>query len=640
MAALGVTSTAIAGAGCLGSLIDDETGDSADENENETRNETDAENSAGDDGNDSAENDSETDETNETDSRWPAIEAGEVLSDFEDLDRWEVSTGRIEAAPDEARTGTQAATIESDGGTAGASIFFPDGLDLEGWDVSMAVKPNSASRIVVEFIAPTSDERLTTVRPIPNGYDGWFRLDCGYEHKPAGEPDLSNVSRLNVIAVGPEGEPTEMLVDDLRRTEAVDNGKAILAFYDGHRSHFDIAAEMLEERGWAGAVPVDPRRVGDRGRMGFDELRRLRDRGWDVCSYPRIDSDLTEQSEDRQRKVVESLRDSLEDRGFADGSRHFFAPSWRQMTPETNAIVREFHESGFLFGSCPTGAPPTGIHTTPVIWGPALHNGVRRHINLCDQYKQLTVIRIPPIVADEDAGANNMSLEDFEHLLDHIEHRGLEVITPSDMVDGTMGSDDGDEESATRPDGTVLDAGESHSFEGTGAREAVEFDLSDGILVTEASHDGDSDFAVEVTPVGGDDSSERLSTTSETTTGTSITLVDGGTHQFDVDAEGAWSIEFDQPEVHSDDLAELPVEASGTGPSFVGPLWTPSDVRLTATHDGEGEFIVDGHGADGHREQLIHKTGAFDNSRSYSAGGTVWIDVEADGEWTLTVSES
>ncbi|WP_306059465.1 polysaccharide deacetylase family protein [Natronococcus wangiae] len=369
---------------------------------------------------------------------WPAIEAGEVISDFEDLEQWREHTGRIEPAPDEVRAGSQAAVIESDEGTAGAGLSFSDGLDLEAWNVSLAVKPESASRIVVEFLAPSRDERLTTVRSVPNDHDGWFRLDCGYEQKPEGEPDLSNVTRVNVVAAGPEDGPTRLLVDDLRRTEAVDNGKAILAFYDGHRSHFDVAAKLLDERGWPGAVPVDPRRVGGGGRMDFDELRQLQDRGWDVCSYPRADADLAEQPEDRQRTVVESIRDSLADQGFSDGSRHFFAPEWRQMTPTTLSIIREHHESGFLFGSCPTGAPPTGIHTTPVIWGPALQSGVRRHINLCDQYRKLTVIRIPPIVEGEDAGESSMSLDDFKHLLDHIENRGLDVITPSDLIDGTI----------------------------------------------------------------------------------------------------------------------------------------------------------------------------------------------------------
>ena len=622
LAALGVTSSALAG--CLGSGSDDETDLSSD---GENGDAVDTENGGGD--------------TAETSSRWPAIDVGEVISDFEDLDRWEAQTGRVEAVPEEARTGSQAAVVESDEGTAEMSVFFPDGLDLEGWDTSIAVKPESATRIVVEFIAPTREERLATVRTVPEDYDGWFRLDCGYEHKPEGEPDVSNVTRLNVIAVGPDDGPTRMLVDDLRRTEAVDNGKAILAFYDGRQSHFDIAAEMLEERGWAGAVPVDPRRVGGRNRMDFDDLRTLRDRGWDVCSHPRIDRDLTDQPEDRQRTVIESIHDSLEDHGFSDGARHFFAPDWRRMDSTTTAIVREHHESGFLFGSCPTGAPPTGIHTTPVIWGPALHNGVRRHINLCDQYNQLTVIRIPPIVDDEDVDANSMSLGDFEHLLDHLEHRGLDVITPSDLVDGTMdgtGTDDqaGDVE---KPTGRILEAGESYTLEGSGSSESDELYFGDGVLTAEFSHDGESTFTAEVTPIDGSLGNERLVTTTNAG-GESLTTVDEGSYRVTVEADGAWSLTLEQPEIHSDDLTEVPLEASGTGSTVVGPLWTDSPLSLHLTHDRDGTFIVDGYGADGGWEQLVNQSGEFDSSRSYHASGVVWITIDASGNWTLEALEA
>lgn len=572
---------------------------------------------------------------------WPAIDAGEVLDDFEDLDRWGVRTGRIDAAPDEARTGSQAAVVESDERTAGITIAFNDGLDLEGWDTSLAVKPESASQIIVEFIAPTRDERLTTVRTVPDEYDGWFRLDCGYEHKPEGEPDLSNVTRLNVIAVGPDDGPTRMLVDDLRRTEAVDNGKAILACYGGHDSHYDIAADLLAERGWAAAVPVDPTRIGGQGRMGVDELQELRDRGWDVCSYPRGESDLTEMPEERQRSVIESAREALADRGFEDGSRHFFAPDWRRMSPTTHEIVRDLHETGFLFGSCPTGAPPTGIHMTPVIWGPALHNGVRRHINLCDQYQQLTVIRIPRIVDDEDAGDGSMSLEDFEHLLDHLENRGLDVITPSDLVDGTMDGADRDtgDESGSKPEGTIFDEGASHSFEGDGTSESTEFDLSEGLVTAEFTHDGGSAFSVELTPIDDDLEGGQLTTAAEADSGESIATVGGGTYRLDVDAEGAWTIDLAQPAVHSDDLEEPPIEVSGKGSAFVGPLWADNGLNLTVTHDGAGAFVVDGYGADGSREQLVNKRGEFDASRSYGASGVSWIDVEADGSWTIEASE-
>ncbi|MXV62222.1 polysaccharide deacetylase [Natronorubrum sp. JWXQ-INN-674] len=597
----------------------------------------------GDGRNDTASGD--TDGSTDASAVWPAIDDGEVLSDFETLDEWFTPKGRVEPAPDEARTGTRAARLEGDDVEAELSISFPDGLDLEGWDTSIAVKPESATRIVVEFIAPDRDNRLTTVRQLPNEYDGWFRLDCGYEHKPTGdpdvmnEPDLTNVTRINVVAVGPEGEPPRIVVDDLRRTEAVDNGKAILAFYDGHESHYEIAADLLEERGWSGAVPVDPGRVGGGSRIGFDELRDLRDRGWDVCAYPRSESALTEQPEDRQRTVAEAARDALADRGFEDGSRHFFAPSWRRMTPTTHEVVRDYYETGFLFGSCPVGAPPTGPHMTPVIWGPALHNGVRRHINLCDQYRQLTVIRIPPIVDEEAPDGDVMSLGDFEHLLDHLEHRGLDVITPSDLVDGMDAVEHQEPAgSETRPDGVVFEAGESHSFDGSGSNDTDAVDLSEGLVTGEFTHDGDGPFEVSVVPEDGAGSGERLVTRADGD-GESVAVVDGGSYRLEVDADGGWSIDLDQPGVRADDLDDPPVEAGGDGSAVVGPLWAPDALSLGVTHNGTGSVVVDGLGTDGSREQLVNRTGAFDATRSYAAGGVCWIDVEAAGNWTLEIGD-
>ncbi|WP_121741234.1 polysaccharide deacetylase family protein [Natronorubrum halophilum] len=617
LATVGATSTALAG--CTDLLSGDEETDSQD--------------------------DEDPDETpSDASKRWPAIDEGELLSDFENLDEWFPQNGELSAAPDEARIGSQAAVIESDGRQAGMDIRFSDGIDLSEWDTSLAVKPESANKIVVEFLAPDRDARLNTVRTVPDEYDGWFRLDCGYEHKPEGEPDLSNVTRINIIAVGPSDGATKMVVDDLRRTEAADNGKAILAFYGGHDSHYDIAAEMLAERDWAAAVPVSPDRIGDSGRMGATELEELRDRGWDVCSYPRVSAPLPEMPEDRQRQVLEHNRDQLVNLGFEDGSRHLFVPDDR-MDATTNEIVRDVHESAFLFGSCTSGVPPTGMDTIPLIWGPALHNGVRRHINLADQYQVLTVLRIPRIVDDDDVGPdeNRMSLDDFEHLLNHIEHRGLDVITPSDLVDGTFESDDGEDENENasdgRPEGTILEAGQSHEFEGSGADETPTFDLDDGVLTGSFSHDGDGEFVVDVI-ADGDGSDDVLVNTAGTTAGESIMAVEEGTHRLEVDADGEWSIDLFQPEVHANDLDELPVEATGRGSAFVGPIWTDSDARLEVTHDGDGAFVVDGYSADGSRESIINKTGTFDNSRSYHSSGTIWINIEADGDWTLEVTES
>ncbi|WP_254525639.1 polysaccharide deacetylase family protein [Natrinema caseinilyticum] len=619
LAVLGAGSTTLAG--CMDALSDDESGPA-----------------------DTDDGDGDGEQNTEPGAvRWPAIDTGEVLSDFEALDEWMALTGEISAAPDEARTGTQAAVVESDEGSAKMQLQFADGIDLVDWDTSVAVKPESATQVTVEFFAPTRGARLTSTRELPDEYDGWFRMDCGYQQKPGDDPDLSKVNGIAISADGPDGGPTKLVVDDLRRTKSAENGKALLAFYGGHDSHYEIAAEMLAERDWAGAVPISPAHIGDDGRMGRSELRDLSDRGWDVCSLPDVSTPLPEHPEEQQRQVLESARDALAKIGFENGSRHLFVPDG-EMDSTTYELARDVHESAFLYSSGTTGVPPTEMHMIPLIWGPALHTGVRRHTNLSDQYDLLTVLRIPRIVDEEDVGINEnrMSLDDFGLLLDHIEQRDLDVVTPSDLVDGSWERDGGDEEfpDGERPDGTILEAGRSHEFEGDGSRDSPTFDLDDGVLVANTTHEGDSEITVDVTEVDGDGTDENLVTTAGNTTGESIMAVESGTYRLEVDADGAWSIELTQPAVESDELEDLPVEAEGTGSDVVGPLWTDGRTRVVATHEGDGAFIVDGYGADGSREILVHRTGEFDNSRSYKAGGTVWLNVEADGDWTLEVMDS
>ncbi|XVH33677.1 polysaccharide deacetylase family protein (plasmid) [Haloferacaceae archaeon DSL9] len=606
-------------AGCAGVLPDD---DSEEASTDETANET------------------ETDgaETEGNAVRWPAIETGEVLSDFENLDEWSAQTGELAAAPDEALTGSQAAVVESDAARAEIGLRFPEGLDFEGWSASVAVKPESAERIIVEFLAPTRSERLASVRIVPEAFDGWFRFDCGSQQKPGGEPDISNVTGINIVADGPDGGPTRLLIDDLRRTESAESGAAIVAFYGGHDATYDVGAEMLKERGWAAAVAVSPERIGDGGRMGLDELRDLQDRGWDVCSLPQVSSPLPELSEDRQRTVLETARDALADEGFEDGSRHLFVPDGR-MSATTYGVARDVHESAFLYNSGTIGVPPTETHAIPVIWGPALHTGVRRHLNHADQYQLLTVLRVPRIVDGDDAGGgSSMSIDEFGLLLDHLEHRGVEVITPSDLVDDTWERGGGETPDRERPEGAILEGGRRHAFEGAGSSTSATFDLDEGIVAADVAHDGDAEITVDVTTADSIGRSRTLTATFGRTTGRSIMAVSDGSYRLDVNADGAWTIDLSQPGVHSDDLVDLPFQADGTGSAVVGPLWTEGDVRLTATHDGDGAFIVDGNGADGSREQLVNRTGAFDNSRSYKAGGVVWLNIEADGEWVIEVT--
>ena len=564
--------------------------------------------------------------------KYPAIEIGELVSDFGPDARLEALHGTFEGDTEQARIGEQAMVIENGGDRAGVGLHFPEGLDLDGWDTSLAVKAGAINRIAIEFHAPSFGDHLTSFRRLPNDHDDWLRIDFGFDEKQ-GDPDLSHVTELRILGFASGDGPTRFVIDDLRRTPAVANGKAILACYGGRLSHYEIAGELLQERGWPAAVAVDPRDIGRSGRMDVQQLRELQERGWDICPAPSGPDGLSGRPEDEQRSIIETAQEALSNRGFDNGARHFFAPAWREMDPTNHKLVREHFDTAFVFGSSTSGIPPTGSHLIPMSWGPALHGGVRRQINLADQYQQLVVLRIPSIVENEDnVTDNNMWVEDFIHLLDHLEHRGLDVITPTDLIDGTFEDDDTQPESIERPDGMILEAGARHSFDGEGHDTTDEFELEDGLLHLSYAHDADGLFSIDVV---GQDNNPSFVNIEDVSEGESVMVVDAGTYHFEISAEGPWTIRVRQPEVHSDDLTDVPLGATGSGPRVIGPIWAAERGRLQATHEGSGPFVVDLTGVDGTQERIVHSTGSFDSSRSYRGPGTCWLAVKAAGDWSI-----
>jgi hypothetical protein len=59
--------------------------------------------------------------------------------------------------------------------------------------------------------------------------------------------------------------------------------------------------------------------------------------------------------------------------------------------------------------------------------------GTRRILNIAEAYNQLVVIQFHDIGEGDDY---ETSPEDFKNVLDHIEKKDMDVITPSDLIDG------------------------------------------------------------------------------------------------------------------------------------------------------------------------------------------------------------
>ncbi|WP_122090502.1 polysaccharide deacetylase family protein [Halalkalicoccus subterraneus] len=400
-------------------------------NGNGNGNDTNGNSTGGGNGN---ETDNETDnggEPNEA-AQAAATEYGEVLDDFEAINWYALRDEQISPDDNQAVTGNQSMSVQLDGNVSTVAWSPSSTLDLTDQYLSAAVKVNSpvGGRLSLHVRAPGGDDYVTSARRLPSAVDQWFRVDFGYTVGYGG-PDFSQVQELRFEMVGPEGSPVDYRIDDLRTTPAKDESNVILAFYGGLEEHYETVFPLLEERGWVGALGISQDLLNTSGRLSTEQLREMRDAGWDVCSYPMHTGDLTQYGMDEQRRIVENNRDYLANRGFEEGSQHFFTPRNRMNNDLLN-VLRDTHETAYVFGACSSGIPPTGRHTISAISGSS-YQSTRKPILRADIHNQVVVPYF------ETIGEEGMSVEEFEQQLDRIEDNsygnGLEPITPTQLLE-------------------------------------------------------------------------------------------------------------------------------------------------------------------------------------------------------------
>lgn len=211
--------------------------------------------------------------------------------------------------------------------------------------------------------------------------------------------------------------------------------------------------------------------------------------------------------------------------------------------------------------------------------------------------------------------------------------------------DGDESEDDTEEEEGEEGDDSggnvIVEAGESHSFEGSGAEVTDEFSLQEGIAEVEFNHDGERNFIVDMLDLEGDEFDDQLLVNViGAIEGRSVIPTADSQYQIDVDADGGWSISLDQPEVTNDALEEAPLTAEGQGPDVIGPINLDDVSTVAGSHDGESNFIVEARTAEGGLSSwdlLFNEIGEFEGEAATRANGIAWIDVNADGHWTIEI---
>jgi hypothetical protein len=400
--------------------------------------------SGDDDEDESAEDEDEEEETEDEDEDLdvtpPAIDHGELLDDFSDPDEWAMVGGEFGGDADEALVGEQALQIQGDDGNIGVFRAFPDGLDIEGQDLSLAVKIEAPRPVdvVVEILAPFESDMVVSRRHVVEQYEGWQRMDVGYV-EDRGEPDLSAVEEIRIFIEGEEDEEARFWIDDLRMTESASQGYAMLVFDDNVESQFTNGFPLFEERDMQGVLSVIPPSINQEGRLDMDQLREMRDAGWDITAHSERNDALTEMEPEEAQAALEEDQEYIEGRGFEEGSRAHFVP-FHYTNEEVSEIIRDIYEFNSSFGANTNAMPPTDpIHASRV----AMHDfeGFAQLIDMAARYNQFAIGLAHGVGDNEyddldgDPDLDDITEDELEDVLEYIEESDVELVTVSDVLD-------------------------------------------------------------------------------------------------------------------------------------------------------------------------------------------------------------
>jgi len=228
----------------------------------------------------------------------------------------------------------------------------------------------------------------------------------------------------------------------------------------------------------------------------------------------------------------------------------------------------------------------------------------------------------------------------------------------------TVTDDSGNKNSSNKE--IAVEPSRTGSFSGAGDAVTRTFTLPEGILIFDLSHNGDSNFIVQLLKANtgelesnlvneiGSFSGEVLVGVSQENSIFSSTMQNKpldvqtapGEFKLKVTADGGWNIDF----VRDDStvgILELPQYFGGPGHQVTQPIQLPADeITFSFQYEGDSNFIVTLYKENGsYQELLANEIGSYSGktiidvgSESYQPSpGIYYLSVMAEGSWELGV---
>jgi hypothetical protein len=161
----------------------------------------------------------------------------------------------------------------------------------------------------------------------------------------------------------------------------------------------------------------------------------------------------------------------------------------------------------------------------------------------------------------------------------------------------------------------------------------VEIDITGGVTIVDAVHDGSSNFQVCLRAVA-DDRRELFVNEIGAYRGEKARTLEAGTYHLDVVADGDWWLDVRRPQKVG--VSELSRSVSDTKARVIGPFAFRGSYTMKYSHHGERNFQVSILPTDGRLGAvLVNEIARQTGEVAFHSTEAGYVVVEADGEWTL-----
>ena len=219
----------------------------------------------------------------------------------------------------------------------------------------------------------------------------------------------------------------------------------------------------------------------------------------------------------------------------------------------------------------------------------------------------------------------------------------LVVSLSAPAPDETASDSDGSSSSApqaTSAAPTLAPEPDRIDLAGRGDHASDRIPLETGLALFVMTHGGQANFIVELLGPNG----EMVALLANEIGGYQGSVPQGvaeGDYVLSIQADGHWSVAILQPRPTAGTLP--PLEQEGTGDYLIGPVQLSKGLaRFMLSHNGNANFIVTLMNRHGEWVDLLaNEMGSYSGSRAVRApyAGIYWLGIEADGDWTATVTQ-